>query len=48
MTNYYKDNYEVYYSSSSKLKWLVNYARKHITIDAGGLITGVIGLILIM
>ena len=47
MTNYYKDYYNCYYQGS-KIKELVRKARKHITIDAGGLIVGVIGLIFML
>jgi len=43
MTNYYKDKYECYYSTS-KIKELITKVRKNTTVDLGGLIFGAIGL----
>lgn len=47
MTNYYKDTGMFYYKTD-RLKDLVRKAKKHITIDAGGLIVGVVGLIVML
>lgn len=46
MTQYYTDNYNVYNKGSFKtrLKKLTKTVRRHVTIDAGGLIVGFIGL----
>jgi len=48
MTNYYLDKYECYNNSPNKIKGLVTKARKNVTIDAGGLIVGLIGLIIML
>ena len=47
MTSYYKDSGMFYYKSN-KTKELISKIRKNVTIDAGGLIVGLIGLIIML